>query len=293
MHNQNEYKIYQSSIQYLSRILSGCQVPYAFVKGSFLISALYKTGQGIANDIDILINEKSIGELQSILIENGFRQGGFKNNLEFFPADRSQILMSRMNYGETVPWVKLIDGRPVKVDINFSVDYKPNSNNDIVKKLLENRMTVTFDEYKLQTLAPVEFFIHLCCHLYKEATTYDWVRQRKDLMLYKFSNINVFLHEYGNKQFFLDLKQRVRELDVEKECYYTCENASIIYPHILESDGFKSFLDQIKPDNLLFMRQIIHPQEKKLFTHDMDFVGWFFCEDRVAYLNKEAKCETI
>lgn len=181
--------------------------------------------------------------------------------------------MSRMNYGETVPWVKLIDGRPVEVDINFSVDYKANSNNNIVKKLLENCITVTFDDWKLQTLAPVEFFIHLCCHLYKEATTYDWVRRRKDLMLYKFSDINVFLHEYGNQQFFLDLTQRVRELSVEKKCYYTCENASIIYPHILEINGFKSFLHQIQPDNLLFMRQIIHPQEKRLFTHNMDFIS--------------------
>lgn len=61
----------------------------------------------------------------------------------------------------------------------------------------------------------------------------------------------------------------------------------------LEISGFKSFLNQIQPDDLLFMRQIIYPQEKKLFTHNMDFISWFLCEDRVTYLNEEAKCETI
>lgn len=293
INNLNEALLYRNIIAYLSNILANCKIPYAFIKGSFLISALYQPGQRTANDIDILVNERDIGELQSILKQNGFQQGYFNGNLKFFPADRSQILMSRMNYGETVPWVKLIDGRPVTVDLNFSVDYKPNGSNDIVRKLLEYCTTVTVDDYELRTLAPVEFFIHLCCYLYKEATTYDWVRRRKDLMLYKFSDINVFLHKYGKKQFFEDLTKRVRELGVEKACYYTCKNSFVIYPHLADSEGFKVFLDQIKPEDLLFMNQIIHPQEKKIFNYDMDFVSWFFCEDRMAYLNGEAKCEKI
>lgn len=293
INNTNESSFYQNGVKYLSDVLIQCKIPYAFIKGSFLIPTLYQPGQRTSNDIDILVNERNIGELQDILKANGFRQGRFNDNLKFFPADRSQILLSRMNYGETVPWVKLIDGKLVKVDINFSVDYKPNGSNAIVNKLLEHCTTVTVDDYELRTLAPVEFFIHLCCHLYKEATTYDWVRRRKDLMLYKFSDINVFLHEYGKKSFFEDLAKRVRELGVEKECYYTCKNSSVIYPHLADLEGFKIFLNQIKPNDLLFMNQIIHPQEKKLFTHDMDFVSWFFCEDRVAYLKSEAKCEKI
>lgn len=73
--NLNKTLIYQSAVQHLSSIFSECKSLYAFVKGSFLIPALYKTGQRTANDIDILIDEKDIGELQSILIRNGFQQG--------------------------------------------------------------------------------------------------------------------------------------------------------------------------------------------------------------------------
>ena len=70
--------------------------------------------------------------------KDGFRQGHFNDHLEFFSADCSRLLMARMNYGEIVPWMNLIDERNVEVDTNFSVGYKPNSNNDIIRKLLES-----------------------------------------------------------------------------------------------------------------------------------------------------------
>ena len=42
----------------------------------------------------------------------------------------------------------------------------------------------------------------------------------------------------------------------------------------------------LKPNNYNFMKQIIYPRKKRLFKYDMDFVDWFFCDNRIKALNQ-------
>ncbi len=116
----------------------------------------------------------------------------------FRPATRQEIISSRMNRGETVPFVRKVDlpGMPYwEIDINFTLDYQARDSG-AVERLLEGRQArIETAEAPLYTLAPADFLLHLCAHLYKEASIYNWVEMGRDLSLYKFSDLYLLLRE--------------------------------------------------------------------------------------------------
>ena len=96
----------------------------------------------------------------------------------------------------------------------------------------------------------------------------------------------MFIYKYGTTEYFSSLTEQIKKYGLEKECYYTFENASIIYPALNEIDGFSKVKESIKPERLDFMKQIIYPREKKLFKYDMSFTDWFLCPDRISQLEE-------
>ncbi len=277
-------KKFKRNIKYLSNIFKNVSFDYAFLKGAFLSTILYESGCRTSYDIDILINENDITRCQNLLLTNGFVQGVYDKDIGIKPATRSEILMSRMNYGETIPFVKIIEDEPVSIDLNFSVDIKPNGDNPIVPELLMSAVEVGFEDVTFKTLNKVDFLIHLCCHLYKEATTINWVQWNKDLQLYKFSDINIFLHQCILKEELHEMKDRIIRFGVEKECYYTFKNAIVIYPKLKDVEGLEKLLKEIKPNNTKFMNQIYDPMNRKVIEYDLSFEEWFMNKNRFNYL---------
>ncbi|HEY5588710.1 MAG TPA: nucleotidyltransferase family protein [Candidatus Paceibacterota bacterium] len=277
---------FKSNIKYISSILHGCDFSYALLKGAYLTTQIYEEGLRTSNDIDILINYTDIMKCQKLLVENGFIQGSYNKINGIVPATREKIIQSRMNYGETIPFIKILDEAPLEVDINFSVDFKPSANKTIVKELLDNTIDIEFEGYIFKTLNDVDFLIHLCCHLYKEATTYNWVVSKRDLTLYKFIDINVFLKKFAGESFYKTLIKKIKLFNVEKECYYTLTNSSIIFPGLRAVTQFENLLIAIKPQNTDFMKQIIWPTKDKIFEYSIDFEDWFFCNNRLEKLKE-------
>lgn len=194
--NLKKSERYRKHIKYLSGILNNADFKYALLKGALLNTRVYESGLRTSNDIDILIEENDVSRCQKILCENGFTQGYFVPGSGIIPATRKEIILAKMNYGETIPFVKIIDDEPLVIDLNFSIDYKPEKDTLIVNRLLNNIEDVTYEDVTFKSLNLEDFIIHLCCHLYKEATIYDWVKRRKDLLLYKFSDLNVIFNCY-------------------------------------------------------------------------------------------------
>lgn len=96
----------------------------------------------------------------------------------------------------------------------------------------------------------------------------------------------MFICKYGTTEYFSILTEQIKKYGLEKECYYTFENASVIYPALNEIDDFLKVKESIKPEKLDLMKQIIYPREKKLFKYDMSFTDWFFCPDRISQLEE-------
>lgn len=267
-------------LKMISDILADCDFRYALLKGSLLTTKLYEKGCRTSNDIDILIEEEDISKCQDIFKKAGFVQGYYSQGKGITKATRMEIIRARMNYGETVPLLKMVDGELLEVDINFSVDFKPSGERNTVSELLGNRMLVEKDDIKFYSLDTYEFLIHLCCHLFKEATTYEWVLMNRDLQLYKFSDINVFLHEYGSAEFFKALSSKVKQYEVQKECYYTFLNSAVIFDKLNSLEGFKAMLEDIKPEDSSYVKQIVEPSQGKVYYYEDDFEQWFMKADR-------------
>ncbi len=289
--NLKRAQICKENIEYVCKIMDKADFPYALLKGAYLITNVYELGDRISNDVDILINEIYVGACKKLLAENGFKQGNIINGV-FKEASRMDIIMSKMNFGETIPFTKKIDGKYVTVDINFSVDYKPMKDDTLITKMLDKRIGFSFSNVNLVTLRMVDFIIYLCLHLYKEATTFDWVERRKDLNLYKFNDIYMLIYNKANEELLNDLAASIKEYGVEKECYYAFLHTMDIYPSLAEMQGYKVLLNKIRPNNIEYLCEIVNPIEKKIYKYEMDFIEWFTCEDRVANL-KESRIMEI
>ena len=284
---EKQYDSFIKRLQFITTILKEVDFQYAFLKGAFLIPALYTRGQRISNDIDILINADDVCKIQHILMENEFVQGHCDENGNIVPATRREIIEAKMNYGETVPFLRCFNNEIFEVDLNFSMDYKAQGSKDIVDEMLQDAEVYVSDLVCVQTLSKPDFLIHLCCHLFKEATTYDWLVNRRDLMLYKFSDINVFINTYGNVLFFEDLVKKIESYHVEKACYYTFFNASKIYPRLMLVAGFEEMLERIRPISIEFLKEIVSPKERRSYMYDLDFADWFDCTNRISMLHEK------
>ena len=194
-----------------------------------------------------------------------------------------------MMRGETVPYIKEVNlphMRFLEVDINFSLDYK-NGNTDILSSMLERSSFTKVGKMKIPTLDKTDFFIHLCSHLYKEATTLPWVEMRRDMTLYKYCDIYLLLSGMTDFE-FETLQKRAKELGMEKICAYaiyeTAELFDIFDSKIAEESK------KVLEDDKNFMRRVISPKDKKVFLYKTDDITKrFFMEDRKKDLTEVKK----
>ena len=287
--------IYESSCKKANRfrkmlaetadILNELDFPYAVLKGGRLAYE-YPIGLRTSNDLDILINQQDITDLSVILKSAGYVQGYIRDN-SIIPASRTEILTSRLNRGETVPFVKQISENGFnEIDVNFSLDYKAKQSSAVVKQLLEEIKPFSIGKGQIiMTLSDTDFIIHLCSHLYKEATTYKWVEMGRDLSIYKFSDIYFLIHKYLDKSLSENLISRIHFCGLQKECYFSLFLTSILFS--VENAYLTSVLSSIKPDDTSYMKEIIDPAKEKIYEYDMPFIDWLFCDDRCKNLKQK------
>ena len=271
----------------LSDILRNHMGRYAMLKGA-LLCGLYPEGYRTSNDVDLLIRPDDVTEIGKALSDAGFQQGNVRNDV-FIPASRQEIIASKMMRGETVPYIKEVDLpylRFFEVDLNFSLDYK-NGDSEVLSDMLGRTETHIVNGLELVTLSLADFFIHLCCHLYKEATTLPWVTMRRDMTLYKFSDISLLLHQL-NSQEIERIFQRAEQLRLAAIC-----SAAVLWTEALLGTGnnravacAKAFLTD---ENVL--HTVISPAEHKKFLYiEKDIRARFFYRDRMALLKEVPSC---
>lgn len=286
-------EIMRKYIQDLSDKLALTKLRYVFLKGSVLgnanlnlselmfvhctgspqtllqysldkLDTFYKAGERISNDIDILVEPKDITQVGSLLKEMGFIQGYYNfNEDKIVPLSRQEILSRRMNRGETAPFILKIDSNIVpfiELDINFSLDYLPNGNEKMLDKILSD--TVDYSglvKGGIKSLDCGDFFLHLIMHQYKESVLYSMVERNKDLEMYKLLDIYLFI-----KRGYIDLNDllnKIKKYELKKEVHYVLTTVSEVFNDLQISD----FLETIKPQDVLYINEVIDPQTKKIY----------------------------
>lgn len=265
--NVRKNKAMLKSLNYMSIIFQKIQFPYALLKGAKLIE-LYPLGTRTSNDIDLLINRENVPQITKILTEEGFRQGFIRNN-EFKEASRKEIVNALLNRGETIPFVKQVEWTGMKyleIDVNISVDETSCSKKNVVKKMLEHVVPqIHTDSETLYILDAVDFFIHLCTHLYKEATTYQWVEMGRDLSLYKFLDIYMYWKNCMKEEYIPILKRRTEEYNLREAVYYSLYHTNKLWN--MENDSVQQFLDDLYLVNNEVLNTVYDPSTSQRYNY--------------------------
>ena len=268
----------------VSTILKKEKGKYAMLKGA-LLCGLYPDGYRTANDIDLLVKPGDVTEIGKVLVDAGFQQGVVRNG-NFEKATRHEIIESKMMRGETVPYVlevQLPHLRFLEVDINFSLDYK-NSEAQALESMIDRATEVSLKGHRIITLDKYDFFIHLCNHLYKEASTFPWIKMQRDMTLYKFCDIYMIISDLvsmeTNKLFC-----RAKELQMEDicSCVFLWTNTLFPIKNALVLDSARYYL---KEDDSILHEIIVPENHKKMCYLQKDIKKRFFSENRLALLQE-------
>ena len=262
----------------LSEILALCDCKVAMLKGAYLC-AHYPKGYRTSNDVDLLVLPKDVTTVGQLLSASGFKQGNVRNGV-FIPATRQEIIESKMMRGETVPYIKEVNLPFMKffeVDINFSLDYKSGTV-DALSDILSNVCIKNENELSIPTLNDADFFIHLCAHLYKEATTLPWIEMNRDMTLYKYCDIYMLLSEMTETQ-VQRVFSRATELGMEKICAYTIlETIGLFDMDNTFAYGISRVALENEPD---FCLKVVSPKDKMILKYQTsDVTERFFMESR-------------
>ena len=270
---------YFDCLKYLDSILCSSEANYALLKGAVLCKE-YPDGYRTSNDVDILVLPEDITEIGDILIKNGFIQGYIRNGV-FVPATRKEIIESRMMRGETVPYIKDMGMEHMKyleVDINFSLDYK-NSDSNALVKMLDNNITKVYDGFNVRTLNDIDFFIHLCAHLYKEAATIAWVKMNRDMTIYKYCDIYMLLNKMDVEN-TVELFKRAKSLGLSEVCAYVVLHTAALFE--INNTAAIGMAKDILAQDTDFIHCVISPTDKKILTYSQkDIFERFFMDDRI------------
>ncbi len=272
-------------LDYLSIILKNVKCGFAMLKGA-LLCGVYPEGYRTSNDIDLLVNPKDVTEISKCLLKAGFKQGNIRNDV-FIPATRREIIESKITRGETVPFVMELNLPKIKyleVDVNFSLDYK-HTETTVLNKMLDNVADVDSGSNTIKTLNKYDFFIHLCCHLYKEATTLPWIDMKRDMTLYKYCDIYLLLESFNSND-IENLFSYAKEYELQDICgsaiIWTSELFKLKNNYALQL-ARKSLTDASIPNI------VISPSENKQYIYTVNNAKErFFCDNRKDLL-KEVK----
>lgn len=276
---------YSDCVSQLSQILKRHENKYVMLKGAYLCGK-FPAGCRTSNDIDLLVAPESVTVIGNTLSENGFKQGSIKNG-QFIPASRKEIIASKMMRGETVPYIKQVDLpflKYLEVDLNFSLDYQ-NGSKDVVNNIISKAAKYSVNETAVIRIPnKSDFFIHLCCHLYKEASTLPWVRMHRDMTMYKYIDIYMLLSGYSERD-IIDIFKRAQELGVSEICAcvikWTCELLDC------ENNAALNISGMLLGDNPGITDTVVSPSEHKTYTYtEKNIKKRFFASDRSKLLKE-------
>ncbi|MGN1095050.1 MAG: nucleotidyltransferase family protein [Eubacteriales bacterium] len=280
--NSEKNKSFFECVSMATELIYESKCNAAMLKGAFLC-AHYPKGFRTANDIDLLVNQKDVTEIGKTLSHAGFKQGNIRNG-QFIPASRGEIIESKMLRGETVPYIKEVNLPYMKfmeIDINFSLDYK-NGDENLISSMLGRRCLIEAYGIKIPTLDKIDFFIHLCTHLYKEATTLPWIEMRRDMSLYKYCDIYMLLNEMSSSDID-DVFIRAASLGAEEMCAYAIFETMDLFD--IENTKLSEKTCAILKRNPDLILKVVSPKDNKiLFYKTENITERFFSENRMKIL---------
>lgn len=275
-YNRLRNEAYTKALGMLADILKDVNFTYTILKGGVLLS-MYPMGVRTSNDIDLLVSRRDISKVVECFRNQGFVQG-FIRNERIVEAGRREIINAQLNRGEIIPFVKKIGWQGLEfleIDINVSLDEKASEDTEVIDKMLQERRCFSVNQGKvLYTLNTEDFLIHLCVHLYKEATVFQWVEMGRDLSIYKFLDIYLYYRRFTDEHWEETLVKRIQEFKLEIPCYY----AMYYTGELFDTKIFNGVLERIEEFDIHkdMLNHVYNPVDKKIYKYHTKFLERLF-----------------
>ncbi|MCL2261927.1 MAG: nucleotidyltransferase family protein [Defluviitaleaceae bacterium] len=233
--NRERNKKYLSELSEVLSIMTSKGVTCVPLKGAFLIPYMYKDlGIRIMNDVDCIIKKSEIPKIRETMNEMGYYEGDYNpKEHKIDKISRRKDILWRTKMNNLHPFLKVQDSEYVKftgIDFCHSLDLELDT--APVETMLTRTIKYKDDEYR--TLNICDFFIHLCCHLYKEATNTMWVYRGSDINLIKFCDVREFILHFMNKETKKEAVDFAIKYNLQKAIYFT-----IYYLREIYNDGYE------------------------------------------------------
>lgn len=198
------------------------------LKGALLIPLLYTDpGCRVLNDIDIFIKKSDKEKVIEVMENNGFCYGEYSRDFcSIRPYTNEDKILWKLKMFNLMPFCKLVESKyiqAIQIDFTFGLSYEIKS--DISSQLMSESSHLA----GYNTLNKLDFFIHLCCHLYKEASNEAWIKKGHGINLIKFCDVREYLLTVLSEMDIKALLNRIILLKVENPVYYTLYFLNLLY----------------------------------------------------------------
>lgn len=276
---------YQKELTDVLNAFNEHNVVVPVLKGNLLASIVYpELETRIFNDLDMIMKLGDVVAVTEALESIGFVQGHFdEEKQEIIPASRKEKMLQQMVSHELQEFQKLSDNKfakLVQVDINHDILWKGNCPYKVpTEDLISRALPIEINGVQGYMLDYIDNIIQLSCHLYKEATLMMWVTDLRDLKIYKFSDLYMYIKKFFDKIDWDMLIQRVKGYNLDKVVYYNFHYIEMMFGELIP----ENVLSALRPEDLTYLDEYgIENKESSIWEYD--FFTRLFETDRVLTL---------
>lgn len=291
----SQWQVYEERnnyyLQELSCILKEFEknkVIVPILKGNLLASTVYPSIETrLFNDLDMLMKLDDVAHVTKSLESIGFVQGHYDEEQGvIIEASRKEKMLQQMVSHELQEFQKISDNKfakLVQVDINHDILWKGNCPYKVdTRDLIKRALPVEINNSKGYMLDYIDNIIQLSCHLYKEATLMMWITDLRDLKIYKFADIYMFVKKFYEQIDWQQLVERVKGYVLEKVVYYNFYYIELMFGEIVP----KNVMSSLQPADFTYLDEYgIENKEPSIW--EFDFFTRLFDTNRVLNIGQD------
>ncbi|MEO3944724.1 nucleotidyltransferase family protein [Gorillibacterium sp. CAU 1737] len=252
------------------------------LKGNLLVNTVYPSLETRTfNDLDFLMQLDDVNKVTGVLESLGYVQGEYDAKDHVINVStRKARMVHQMTTHEIQEFIQLSDNpfaSAVEVDVNHDILWRGNCPYKVpTRELIARAVPIDLYGAKGYRLDHADNLIQLCCHLYKEAVLMVWITSLKDLKLYKFADLYMYIRKFSSEIDWSVFMERVRHYQLEKVVYYNFHYIGLLFPEIVPEDVKAAF----QQEDLAYLDQYAIENEVP-FVWEYDFFTRLFDVNRI------------
>ena len=248
----------------VSEKLDEAGVRYCALKGLVFSADFYDFSERRSNDLDIMVLEDDLDKLDVEMRKLGYLQSLMPDG-QLVEATKKEKLIQRMNYHDLVPYMSIVDGNEMEIDINFKFDDDSNIDHEIYE---HGTQIYEKGNYKVKGLPFDTHLLFLCIHFFREGTNTLWTSAKRDVLLYKIVDIVNWIRVHEDEFWVEKWCEMAKKYNLQKQCFYTMAILSPFY----DNTKINQAKELLRPEDISFMKNIFVEGENRYIERANSFV---------------------